>query len=534
MISFGNVPLRGLGAWLLGACLLMPGRLCRAQDIVVPDPAVSSKTANDTHTLTGTVVNSVTGEPVRRAAVQITSPQISSVVLTDYAGHFLVEGLPEGLVSVSVMKPGYNGPGGREATVAEVSRDTAPLVLKMAPDGVIFGQVTTRDGRPLEGFFVGLISKQTTEGRATWVEPPIQTPTNEDGEFRIAGLPAGTYYIAVNQSSVTTPAQQGVPNSREQVYAKVLYPGVSDFSAATPLEVTPGREVEANFSLTAEPVYAVSGEASAHGSVVSNMTVVRKAGQGEDFTLPVNVQDGKFQTKLPAGTYRVTAAIADGPQIPTGTGSIVVSGDSADVQIPLVATNIPVEVRTEHGEAENAIPALMVQLNSTSPPFRFARWWRGQSGGIDNVEPGEYAAQIQASGDLWVKSATCGGVDLLSDDLTVVDGSQTPPIEITLQHGAGGVSGKVDGANPWSPATVLLVQTHGKKNNVKITPVVSGMYGFPGVAPGDYLVLAIDHADQLEYANPDVLSSYLASAERVTVSSGQTATVNLNVASVKR
>jgi Carboxypeptidase regulatory-like domain len=535
-VSVKDAHLQRLGGWLIGACLLLPIGWARAQDRAPGNPPTNAKAGGDTYTLTGSVIDSLTGEPIRHAAVQISSAQISSMVLTDDAGHFLVEGLPEGAVSLSVVKPGYSQAEMGQAE-AEVSRNAPPVVLKITPEGVIFGQVTTRDGQPLEGFRVRLVTQQNVEGRATLMDLPNPGQTNDDGEFRIAGLAAGSYYIVIDQSQETTPAQHGVPNAREQIYGKVLYPGVSDFSAATALEITPGQRSEANFSLSPEPVYAVSGEATGLGNLLSPLTFMRKQGQEEDFIQPVNVQDGKFQTKLPAGSYRVVASVSDGSEASMAGGPVTISGDSAAVEVPLApTTRIPVQIRTEPGERDIALAGLMVQLIPVSLSDRFParRWWIAATGGLDDVGPGEYALQIQTTGNWWVKSATCNGVDLLGDNLNVTDGGATPPIEITLQDGAGSLNGKVNGAGQWSQALVLLVQTRGKRNSIQTARVMGGGYAFPGVAPGDYAVVAIDHGAQLEYANPEVLSPYLGNAEPVSVPSRGSATVNLNLVSVKK
>jgi hypothetical protein len=49
------------------------------------------------------------------------------------------------------------------------------------------------------------------------------------------------------------------------------------------------------------------------------------------------------------------------------------------------------------------------------------------------------------------------------------------------------------------------------------------------LAPGDYLVFAFDHAEGVEYANPDVLQNYISQAAHVTLAPGQTAHVKLDL-----
>src|SRR5690349_20723908 len=80
--------------------LLAPLLICQVGN----DSATSSP-----HSLSGTVVNAVTGEPVRRAMVQAAPANSSQLrsVLTDSEGRFEFPGLPESEISVLAHKPGF-------------------------------------------------------------------------------------------------------------------------------------------------------------------------------------------------------------------------------------------------------------------------------------------------------------------------------------------------------------------------------------------------------------------------------------------
>jgi hypothetical protein len=133
-----------------------------------------------------------------------------------------------------------------------------------------------------------------------------------------------------------------------------------------------------------------------------------------------------------------------------------------------------------------------------------------------------------------VKSAQSGGVDLLSEDLTVVEGERPAPIEATMRDGAGTVSGTVTPAGDSIRVLVLLVQPQGSRNFVRAAMVTQGNFTIPGVPPGDYSILALDGATGLEYADPDVLEPYLSDAEQISVPVRGNVTVNLGRTSVKK
>lgn len=521
--------------WVLGLYALALTQQGFAQATDGPSTESIAQTGAGTFGLSGTVVNSLTGEPVRRALVQVSDANGAAAV-TDDTGHFQLSGLKEGQAFVSVMKPGFGDADTPQTNAVQVGKGAPAVTLKIAPSAAISGRVTTIDEQPLEGFQVHLIAKRNVEGHATWVDVPNQARTNDEGEYRISALSAGTYYVAVDHGTETRLSQRGVPNAREEGFPKVFYPGVPELAAATPLEVSAGREVEANFVVSPEPIYHVSGEVITQGEAISGLTFTRRVGNDEDYTQSVGVQDGRFDAKLPAGSYEVSGLINSGPiQLATTGASVMVSSDSANVHVPMApAASIAVELVAETGPAgaersarmDGGVPGIVISLVPTGSMQPRTNWWRGQPMRIQNVRPGTYTLQVQAFNEWWVKSAKCASIDLLTDDLTVVDGGSSAPVEITVRNDGGSVSGSV---TPAGIAEVYLVQQPGKKNFVKMAQEEQGNFLITGVPPGDYAVVAIEHGEQIEYANPEVMNSYLSNAEHISVGPMGKATVNLNL-----
>lgn len=112
-------------------------------------------------TLQGSVVDSISGQPVPHALVKLTAPS-PRAALTDSAGRFQFEGLPAGSVTLEAVKPGYLGndgfvPWSGRVTPFQLGPDAAPTLLKLTPEGVISGQVSDENGEPLEGFTVSVL-----------------------------------------------------------------------------------------------------------------------------------------------------------------------------------------------------------------------------------------------------------------------------------------------------------------------------------------------------------------------------------------
>jgi len=536
-MSGGSKGIPFISVWFLACVVFLVLTPCAiAQNDEPLDPTPTEGPENSAYSLSGTVVNALTGGPVRRALVQI-GDQSGGAAVTDDAGHFQIAGLKEGQAFVSVTKPGFGDWRAPEQSVVQVGKDAPAVVLKIVPAAMIFGRVTASDEQPLEGCNVHLVAKQYVDGRTMWADLPNQGRTNEEGEYRITGLSAGTYYVAVDCGQEMKLSQRGTVNAREEVFVKAFYPGVAEMSAASPLELSPGREMEANFELSPEPLYHVSGTASAEGETVVSMSFLRQAGSDQDFMQTVGVIDGRFEVKVPDGTYEVVATGQNGVQLSTPVASVTVNADNPDLHIALTrGLSIPVDILFENGapgaeqtvRAQGGAPGIVVSLIPASSLQKGVNWWR-EPDGIQNVEPGTYSLQIQNMSRLWVKSAKSGSTDLLSDDLTVAEGGQAAPIEITLRKDGGNVNGTVSPASNSWPPTVLLVQPRGKKNYVKAVRAEGGSFDMQGVPPGEYAVVAIDHGDQLEYMNPEVLNPYLLDAQHVSVRPNGNTTVNLSL-----
>src|ERR1700760_152149 len=96
------------------------------------------------YSVSGTVVNSVTGESVAHALVVVTA---AHATFTDQNGQFTLEGLPAQVYSVQVAKPGFQSPfSGAEPETMLVGPGTPAVTFHLQPEGVITGQVVDEDG----------------------------------------------------------------------------------------------------------------------------------------------------------------------------------------------------------------------------------------------------------------------------------------------------------------------------------------------------------------------------------------------------
>ncbi len=511
-----------------------------AQEPGAAEPGIA-KADTPRGAISGTVINSVTGEPINRAVVQLAG--LDRAAMTDASGHFEFHNLQGDRILFIVSKPGFFYEQNHPETLAEI--EASALVLRMAPAGAISGKITTQGGEPIEGIGVKAVQRQTLAGRQVWVDRVAAAQTDENGNFRIAGLPQATYVVATEQSREPVWMPSPIPNSRMQVYAQSFYPGVSQLSIASPIDLAAGQEVETDFSLTAEPTYKVAGALAGLEEISSGAVFKRQAGEDFDFLQSISVQNGRFETELPAGSYTVDAYTAQIGRASISGSSLVISSDISDVRIPLNSgISIPVIIRAdsdgnspERVEDSTAHTMIEVRLRGVSnAPSLYNReaWWTGpHASEISSVEAGRYEVELTAFGQWRVESAKCGGIDLLSNDLMVTAGSQPAAIEITLRNDGATVVGTV-ALEPSKNTTVLLVQPRGAKNFVEMVTTAMGNFRFAGLAPGEYSLIASDGLDKLEYMNPEVLNPYLSTAARISLQPHAIANVTLNVSRASR
>ena len=124
--------------------LLLPLVLVVAASIgwsqIAEDPGSSggglSPQASNPNSLSGVVVNSITGQPISRALVQIGE----HAALTGHDGRFEFENVTEGAGAPTVSKPGYfpkdNG----------VPPQNQPIVLELIPEAIVSGTITDANG----------------------------------------------------------------------------------------------------------------------------------------------------------------------------------------------------------------------------------------------------------------------------------------------------------------------------------------------------------------------------------------------------
>jgi hypothetical protein len=579
--------------------------LCFAQASPVSDPS---------DTIRGIVVNSVTREPIGRALV--VSPDNRFAALTNSEGRFQFD-LPKvdttdqnsGSDSpnfasssfrtqtrlsnrpymLTVRKPGFmpdpNNPG--QNLQIDLVHD---LTLALVPESLIVGTVTLPTSEAPDSISLQLYRRQVQDGRAHWV-PAGNAESNSDGQFRFAGLPAGTYKLLTSELLDEDPlaidpltVNPATFESRGPLfgYPPVYFQNATDFGSAAEIQLAAGQTQVVNLSLVKQayyrvrvPIVAPAADSSQNGFAVEVYTHGHK---GPGFSLGFNNAHHTVEGLLPNGTYTIEVS-SFGPNAMTGQQTITIKG--APVAGPPVAVapngSIPIEVKEEFTSADhggtmsvttggrttvirNASRYLNVMLEPTDDfgrgmpfPMQSLRVAGEDVLEIPNVAAGSYWVRVQSSRG-YPALIRSGNLDLQHQPLVVGVGGGASPIEITMRDDTAEISGTVEGVTTnangagasntqgtsssdggQAAAHIYCIPTAdstGRITEAWVGP--DGSFDAQGLAPGAYRLLAFDRPQQeLEFNNPEAMRTYDSKGLVIRVVGGQKERVTLQLISTE-
>jgi hypothetical protein len=287
-----------------------------AQTPVSPRDRRLAAPSSDTAVITGRVVDGATGSALARARVRLNSSVGEPILATtDPSGTFRFTRLPPAEYSLTAEKSTYAATtypsvtrtlrgNGRPLKLAD-GQSFSGLTLALFHTSAIAGRVIDPNGDPVDGAELRVL-RLPKSGRGT---PQMRAAgaTNDIGEFRVAGLEAGSYVLVV----VPRPAMQDGSLPTHPV--PTFYPGVTSPEQAQPIVVERGTSalglqlvmMEGVLSTVTGAVVDASGQPVTGGGSVNALARLRGAPNSwaADGT-SVN-PDGSFQLKLPPGEYEL-------------------------------------------------------------------------------------------------------------------------------------------------------------------------------------------------------------------------------------
>jgi len=524
----------------------------------------------------GVVLNTLTREPIARVLVE----NNNAAELTDGDGRFELN-LPEGMVQITVRRPGYNARGQDQNHTVKVGPNTPELTFYLTPQATITGHVTLSTGEPADGITFLAYRKAIVEGRERW-EVGNSASTDSEGTFRMANLATPGLWVLCSVPSQEHPAARSAgalaPAASTPGFPSICYPGPipvsGDISPANALTLAPGQQAEVEITLTRELFHRVAiGIPNAAGAPGVGVDIRDSSGRTLEFSAEWNSKTGLVEVYLPSGQYyaeaRSQGQINGYGRLDFHVGGAAVSGLS---MMLLPSRPISVEVHKEFTTAlQNGLqsgsitglarnpnnPGLNITLIAADSAISdMAGGGLSQPPGsgdpslfhLDNVIPGRYWVLTYAY-EGYVSSITSGGSDLSRQPLIVGPGNSTVPIQVTLRNNTGQIQCTVNSPAATEPASVATAAgaTGAAPGEVKPIflyaipttqtssqiPQTQGQgtdsITFPNLAPGTYRVVAYDRFQQINLSDPQQLAEIASRGQTVTVSPGATASIQLDM-----
>jgi len=533
-------------------------------------------------TIDGVVTKEPGSEPVKKVLVELIAENQAEggdyTAVSGPDGSFHIEGIVPGRYHMFAERTGLlevdkhrARSDGRVLTLT-AGQEVKDLLIHVQAAAVVRGRVTDEDGDPLPNAQVAVLRQTFVSGHSRWEQSGAER-TNDLGEYRVAGLPSGSYYVSVSPppdfkvliESAGAAAQlqlheKGPDKPAPTSYQTTYYPGTGDRGQAAPIQLHAGDDFPANFSLTPSPSLSI------RGSVVNlpprSSAVIML--QSRDFNLVLNGAemhpDGSFVIRdVAPGTYTILATIENSPvpmmarqalqlgsnsvedlrlqpqpggwihgrlRLESKGGAVQRSGNQAD------ASQIFLKLRSADGDDEALGEFTMGDGFSSLAHV-------GADGSFEwkNVPPGNYYVELVGESgtnlDWFLKSALAGNHDVDEAGVSVNGGAVV--LDLVASANGAVAEGMVTDQKGEPVANAMIVAVPEPRLRARIERYrttesdQSGRFALHGIQPGDYTLFAWENVEGEAYYNPDFLKTYETQGSALRVSEGDRKTVQLVV-----
>jgi 5-hydroxyisourate hydrolase-like protein (transthyretin family) len=516
--------------------------------------APSTNSPSGSYSISGIVVNTITGSPLDRAEVTLATPgengtDLAEAVTTEN-GSFRFDRVSAGKYALQASRRGYLSAGYQEhepgyftAIVTGPNLVSQDLRFELTPYGAISGTITDDNGNPVVEAQVALFRQAQSNGE-TKIEQAEEKLTDDDGSYEFTRLKPGTYYVDVSatpwyafrperRTDITDGGNPGEqPSSPLDVaYPTTFYPNATDSTGATPLTLNAGDRIQANMSLhavaaihiqirvpTTDPRRGVSTpmlQQDVFGTqqFVGNATPSFNHNQSSMTFDYGSLAPGHYVLQQGEQDAVVDATVSRVLDAPSATGAagagVTVTGKLA------MASGAPLP---------DLVVAMLHSTGGKTGQRLSARVGRDGAFSFTNIAAGTYEVDLSGSSNsLVVVQMAASGAEVHGNRITV--GSDSVLLAATLAGGSATVNGfaQRDGKGMGGLLILLLpVDPNASQELVRLDQSDSdGSFTLQQVVPGSYTVVAIENGWGLEWSKPEVMARYRTHGLKVQVPENQ-------------
>jgi hypothetical protein len=481
-------------------------------------------------TVTGTVLDSITNQPVATALV-IWEPSFAAYgfrdrpadssgpapnaarVVTNAAGTFTLSVDPTATgVRLFVSRKGYRAQDGKEAASLSVPAAASQTVaIRLVPQSTIEGHVLDSLGEPLAGVDVHAVRIDIHDGLRRPREDFAKV-TGPGGEYRFDGPPPGLYYLRASG---------------------IFYPSAVTQDRAQIFQLTSGKTLTADFHFEPHKLFQIRG-------LITNMPLrrtlaIRLLRDGDPLINPFQVTpNGIFQvTDVEPGSYTLQVYTPGVVPPDFGEAEVIVT-DSAPAAVKVtLSEGVDVSGQIEFRGSRSLEKYAVVHATPFYPrrlPVDYseivATMRDNGSFVLKNVLPGRYAITVRGLPDIYLAEVSADSKNVLDQGLTVST-QEPPPLAIVMRSGGAEITANIEDDGPVQSFNVALITRYSDAEIPTIVRALNGHVRIAGLTPGDYTLLAWPESREIEYRNHQVLSDLSPYKTAVSLTDGASRNLSL-------
>jgi Carboxypeptidase regulatory-like domain len=520
----------------------------------------------------GKVVNSVTGEIIRKADLTLTTsllpdgfeaiakqfgldpsvdpdtmkalptgPKKTYSATSDTGGQFKFESVEPGDYYLTIKHTGFMDqtykPTGHDSegrVHLASARELAGIEIRMVPQAAISGKVVDEDGDPMPSVMVTANKFSYASGHRK-LQPADNGMTNDRGEFRLGKLPAGSYYLNAEKlgfdAMLTAPPPPPADGSPEMGYVSTYFPGTTDIQMAEAVEIHPAGDFGGFvIRLQRSHVVRIKGVLTgADGRPLKNaqLMLMSPARPGSMRMTMVNNPEGKFElANVSPGSYVAMTMQMTGASPTVNMQPLVVPADGvSDIKLGSAAEGVLQGKVNLAGDGKIPLKGLQIMLaGDDDSPVMPVTGAVDESGAftLNKVAAAPHKLRVMAMpAGVYLKSILWNGRDVLgesldltagvSGDLQVIIGTDGATIDTAVTHDDKPIVDATVVLIPEDPARRFPENTHSQSTDDK------GHATFKDVPPGNYLAFAWENVETGMWFDPAFLKANASSALKVTV-----------------
>jgi hypothetical protein len=385
--------------------------------------------------------------------------------------------------------------------------------------------------------------------------------TDDQGHFRLFGLPPGEYYVSATLRSGGPEVTD--PMGELSGYAATYYPGTTNIAEAQRVTLAVSQEnTGVSFGLIATRLVRVSGQvimsdgSPATGGVITLVPTSASGGRGAimqqggagnridqtgAFRLP-NVAPGRYQVQARAGGGRefelarmdlaVGVESVDGLTLVTAPGAVASGTIVTDTGEPFDIGPQQVQVSARAASPESPV---------MGPGAAGARVGDDWSFTIRNITEPVFVRTSAPAG--WVlKSVFLDGQDITDTPMEFPPGQTVTGLQVVMTNKVTTLSGLVTDAKglPVLDAAVVVFPANDKlwmfqSRFIRAArPDQDGKYRITALPAGEpYLVAAVQGLEDGQAGDPEFLAAIRESAAKFELAAGETKAVDVTLSALK-